>query len=162
MTEEPLIRVLTVDDHPLFREGIAAILQDQRDMILVAQASTATEAIQSHRNHKPDVTLMDLRLPDRNGIETLRAILSETPGARIVVLTTFATDVEIQIALDAGARAYLLKNMPPHELFETIRQVHAGKICVPANLAVHPLDRSSKPSPKESLLSKIKRFFSRE
>lgn len=135
MTETPRIRVLSVDDHPLLREGIATIINSQPDMVLVSQASNGTEAIQQHRQHRPDVTLMDLRLPDLSGIDALIAIRAAFPEARVIMLTTFEGDVEIQRALEAGARGYLLKNMPPSELAEAIRQVHAGKKRVPPEVA---------------------------
>jgi DNA-binding NarL/FixJ family response regulator len=135
MMSKPAIRVLSVDDHPLLREGIAAIVNNEPDMTMVAQASTGREAIQQHRIHTPDVTLMDLRLPDMSGIDTMIAIRSTTPAARIVVLTTFEGDVEIQRALAAGARGYVLKSMPPRELADVIRHVHAGRKQIPAAVA---------------------------
>ncbi len=135
MTTEAQIRVLSVDDHPLLREGLAAIINNQPDMLLVAQASNAQEAIQEYRKHRPDVTLMDLRLPDKSGIDAMIAVRAEFPEARVVMLTTFEGDVEIQRALEAGARGYMLKSMPPKELVEVIRQVHAGKKRIPAQLA---------------------------
>ena len=135
MMSKPGIRVLSVDDHPLLREGIAAIVNNEPDMTMVAQASTGREAIQQHRIHSPDVTLMDLRLPDMSGIDTMIAIRSSSPDARIVVLTTFEGDVEIQRALAAGARGYVLKSMPPRELADVIRHVHAGRKQIPAAVA---------------------------
>jgi DNA-binding NarL/FixJ family response regulator len=135
MNEIERIRVLSVDDHPLLREGIAAIVSSQPDMFMVAQAANGLEAVQEFRKHQPDVTLMDLRLPDMSGIDALIAIRSEFTAARIIMLTTFEGDVEIQRALEAGARGYVLKNMPPKELVEVIRQVHAGKKRVPAEVA---------------------------
>jgi DNA-binding NarL/FixJ family response regulator len=135
MTREPQIRILGVDDHPLLREGLAGMINNEPDMLLVAEASNAQEAIHQFRKHKPDVTLMDLRLPDRSGIDAMIAIRSEFPEARIIMLTTFEGDVEIQRALEAGARGYLLKSMPPKELVETIRQVHAGGKRIPLQVA---------------------------
>jgi len=137
MTEPLPIRVLSVDDHPLLRQGIAAIINSQPDMSLVAEASNAGEALQQFREHRPDVTLMDLRLPDTSGIDAMIAIRAEFTGARVIMLTTFEGDVEIQRALEAGARAYVLKSTPPRELVEVIRQVHAGKRRVPAEVASH-------------------------
>ncbi len=105
------IRILTVDDHALFRQGVAAVIRHQPDMLLAAEASNAAEAIQRFREHTPDVTLMDLRLPDMSGIDAIIAIRSAFPDARIIILTTFVADAEIQRALEAGARGYLLKSM---------------------------------------------------
>jgi len=129
------IRILSVDDHPLLREGIAMLIENQPDMVLVAQAATGREAIQLFREHQPDVTLMDLRLPDISGIDALIAIRSESPDACVVMLTTFEGDVEIQRALEAGARGYLLKTTPAKELVEVIRQTYAGKKRIPAEVA---------------------------
>ena len=137
MTDKARIRILCVDDHPLLREGIAAIINNQPDMVLIAEASTGTEAIQKYKEHRPDVTLMDLRLPDMSGVDSLIAIRADIPEARIIMLSTFEGDVEIQRALEAGARAYMLKNMPPKELVDVIRQVHAGKKRIPTEIAAH-------------------------
>ena len=154
MSEQP-IRVLSVDDHPLLREGIAAVINSQPDMTMVGQAATSREAIQLFRELRPDVTLMDLRMPDGSGIDTMAAILQEFPTARIVMLTTFEGDVEIHRSLAAGARGYLLKNMPPRELIEAIRHVHAGRMRIPrevaAQLAEHIADDSLTPREIEVL-----------
>src|SRR5215471_3425999 len=114
--EQQRIRVLSVDDHALLREGIAAIITHQPDMLLVSQASGGKEAIQQYRQHRPDVTLMDLRMPDLSGIDALMAIRAEFPEARIIMLTTFENDEEVRRALDAGAKGYLLKSIPPSQL----------------------------------------------
>ena len=144
MSEPAKIRVFSVDDHPLLREGIAAVVNNEPDMVMVAQASNGREAIQQFRDQQPDVTLMDLRLPDISGIDAMIAIRQESPDARVVMLTTFEGDVEIQRALAAGARGYILKNMPPRELVGVIRQVYAGKkriaVEIAAQLAEHVSD----------------------
>lgn len=143
MSAQARIRVFSVDDHPLLREGIAAIIDNQPDMLMVAQAANAQDAVEQFRKHRPDVTLMDLRLPDRSGIDTMIAIRTEFPDARIIMLTTFEGDVEIKRALESGARGYMLKSMPPKELVEVIRQVHAGKKRVPSQLAAQLAEHMS-------------------
>jgi DNA-binding NarL/FixJ family response regulator len=155
MSDHEKIRVLSVDDHPLLSEGIAMVINSQSDMALVSQASSGAEAIRQYREHRPDVTLMDLRLPDLSGIDAMMAIRAEFPEARIVMLTTFEGDVEVQRALQAGARGYLLKNMPPNEILDAIRHVHAGKKGVPrevaAQLAEHIGDEQLTPREVEVL-----------
>lgn len=135
MTNETRIRIMSVDDHPLFREGIGAIINSQSDMFLAGTAANGNEAIETFRALKPDVTLLDLQLPDMNGIEILIAIRNEFPDARIIILTTFERDVEIQRALKSGAQGYLLKSSPPKQMLETIRQIHRGKKSVSPELA---------------------------
>jgi two-component system, NarL family, response regulator len=143
-TDPSLIRILAVDDHPMLREGIAALLASQSDMKLVGEASNGREALEQFRKHRPDLTLMDLQMPDMDGIEAMVAICSEFPDARIIVLTTYKGDIQVLRALKAGARAYLLKGLLRKELLETIRAVHAGQKRIPpevaAELADHAID----------------------
>jgi DNA-binding NarL/FixJ family response regulator len=143
-TVPQLITVLTVDDHSLLRKGIAALVNAEPDMKLIAEASNGQEAIESFRLHRPDVTLMDIQMPDFNGIEAIDCILSEFPDAHIIVLTTYTGDVQVLRALKAGARGYVLKGHVHRELLETIRAVHAGQKKIPpdiaAELAEHATD----------------------
>jgi len=135
VSEAGRIRVLSVDDHPLVREGIAAMINDQPDMQMVAQSSSGKEGIQSFREHKPDIVLMDMRLPDMSGLDAMITIRSEFRDARVIVLTSSEGDAEMRRALDGGARGYMLKSMPPKELLEAIRKVHAGKKAIPPEIA---------------------------
>jgi DNA-binding NarL/FixJ family response regulator len=139
-----LIRIFTVDDHPLLRSGIATLVNAEADMKLVAEASSGREAIELYRRHRPDVTLMDLQMPDMNGAEAISEIQREFPNARIIVLTTYRGDAQILRALKAGARAYILKAQVHRELLETIRAVYAGQKRIPpdiaAELAEHAMD----------------------
>jgi DNA-binding NarL/FixJ family response regulator len=134
------IRVMTVDDHPLLREGIAAVLQDEPDMVLVAEATNGDDAIRSFRQHRPDVTLMDIQMPGMCGIDAMTAIRTEFPNARFVVLTTYQGDVQALRALKAGASGYLLKSMLRKELLETIRIVNSGNRRIPPEVAAELAD----------------------
>jgi DNA-binding NarL/FixJ family response regulator len=144
-----VIRVLSVDDHPLLREGIAALIANQTDMQLVAEASNGREALELFREHRPDITLMDLQMPDMSGIDAMSSIRGEFPDARLIILTTHAGDVQVSRALKAGARAYLLKGSLRKELLETIRAVHAGQkrlsAEVAAEIAEHATDNALTP-----------------
>jgi DNA-binding NarL/FixJ family response regulator len=144
------IRILTVDDHPLFRNGVAALLATQPDMKVVAEASNGREAIQQFRGHHPDITLMDLQMPEMSGLDALNAIRGEFPEAKVIMLTTYTGDVQILRAMQVGARAYLLKNLLDKELLDTIRAVHAGRKALSAEasyqLAEHATDEALTPA----------------
>ncbi len=133
--QQDRIRVLSVDDHKLMREGIAVMIEHERDLLLVSQAANGREAILQYREHRPDVTLMDLRMPDLNGFEALSAIRAEFPEARIILLTTFEVDEDIRRAREHGACGCLLKSLPAHHLIQAIREVHGGKTWVSAQAA---------------------------
>ena len=138
-----LIRILTVDDHPLLRKGIAALVNAEPDMKLVAEASNGREAIEQFRLHRPDITLMDLQMPDLDGIEAISCIHGEFNNARIIVLTTYTGDVQVVRALKAGARGYVLKGHVHRELLETVRAVHAGQKRIPPEIAVELADHAA-------------------
>ena len=127
MIKEHQIRILIVDDHPLFREALRAVIASQPDMLLVAEAASGAEAFEQFREHRPDITLMDIRLPDSSGIETMIAIRSRFPESRVILASTYQDDTEIRSALLAGAQGHILKTMHPRELVSTIRKVHAGR-----------------------------------
>jgi len=134
------IRILLADDHPVLRQGIQALAADESDMEFVAEASNGREAIEQFRKHRPDITLMDLQMPDMNGIDVMITIRNEFPDARFIILTTYAGDVQVSRALKAGARAYLLKSFLRKELLDTIRAVHAGQKRIPSDLATQVAD----------------------
>jgi DNA-binding NarL/FixJ family response regulator len=138
-----MIKVLAVDDHALLREGIAALVNAESDMKLIAEASNGQEAIEKFRVHRPDVTLMDLQMPALNGIEAIIGIRSEFPDARIIVLTTYVGDVQVFRALKAGVRGYILKGHVPRELLDTIRAVHVGQKRIPAEVAAELADHAA-------------------
>jgi DNA-binding NarL/FixJ family response regulator len=135
VSEVKPIRILSVEDHPVFRQGLATIIATETDMVLVSQATNGIEAIAEFRRHRPDITLMDLRLPGANGTDILIAILGEFPDARIIMLSSSDSDGEIQRALRSGASGYVLKSLPQDELLTAIRSVHSGKRRVPAEVA---------------------------
>jgi DNA-binding NarL/FixJ family response regulator len=142
MTNQGEIRILSVDHHPLFREGLATVIKNQPDMLLVAEATNAAEALQRFREHQPDITLMDLRLPDSSGLETLIAIRAQFPDARVILLCTYEGDIDLESALQAGAWGHIPKTMHPRKMVEAIRQVHAGKVWVPSPISAHRAERS--------------------
>jgi len=135
VNEPAKIRVLSIDDHPLVREGLAALINSQTDMCVVGQGSTGREAIKLFRELQPDVALMDMRLPDMSGIDAMITILSGAPRARVIMVTSSEGDVEMERALEGGATGYILKSMPPREVLEAIRKVHAGKKAIPPEIA---------------------------
>lgn len=138
-----LIRILTVDDHPLLRNGIAALVNAEPDLKLVAEASNGKEAIDAFRVHRPDVTLMDLQMPEVDGLEGIEAIRREFPEARIIVLTTYRGDTRVLRALKAGARGYILKGYVHKELLDTIRAIHAGQKRIPPEIAAELADHAT-------------------
>jgi DNA-binding NarL/FixJ family response regulator len=140
MSAATRIRVFCVDDHPLMREGIATVIKNEPDMQLVAEASTGQDAIRGFREHRPDVTLMDVRMPDMGGIDALLAIRTEFANARVIMLTTFEGDAEIKRALEAGARGYMLKSMPRKQLVDVIRKVHGGQKHIPNEVAAQLME----------------------
>lgn len=155
MSTIPRIRVFCVDDHPLMREGIAAVIRNEPDMQLVAEASTGHEAIQGFREHQPDVTLMDVRMPDMGGIDALLAIRTEFADARVIMLTTFEGDAEIQRALEAGAQGYMLKSMPRKQLVDMVRKVHAGKKQIPPEVAAQLVEHMGRSTRWEGDLASL-------
>jgi len=156
MIADSPIRILTVDDHPLLREGIAAILSTEKQLELVDQASNGQEAVEQFRKYQPDITLMDLQMPLMNGIEAIQAIRKEFPNARIIVLTTYAGDAQAVRAFKVGAFGYLLKSSLRKELIETIRSVHAGKKRIPVEIAVEMAEHHSDDSLTEREVQVLK------
>lgn len=138
-----IIRILTVDDHPLLRKGIAALVNTEPDLKLIAEASNGKEAVDAFRSHQPDITLMDLQMPGMDGLEAIEAIRREFPEARIIVLTTYSGDVQVLRALKAGARGYMLKGNVHKELLDTIRAVHAGQKRIPPEIAAELADHAA-------------------
>ncbi len=150
------IRILSVEDHPVFREGLSSIISSQPDMVLVAQATNAVEAVAEFRRHRPDVTLMDLRLPGADGTDALIAIRGEFSQARIIILSTADTDGEIKRAMRAGASAYLFKSTPKDEMLRVIRSVHAGKRHVPPEVASRLAEHFGDDDPTERELEVLR------
>jgi DNA-binding NarL/FixJ family response regulator len=153
-----LIHIMVVDDHHIVRQGLVALIGTIPDMKVVAEAADGVQAVESYRKHRPDVTLMDLRLPNKNGVDAIIEIRREFPGARIIVLTTFDGDEDIYRALQAGAKGYLLKGMNADELTEAIRVVHAGKSRIPAVVAERLAERMGGPSLTGRELDVLKRI----
>jgi two-component system NarL family response regulator len=146
MSKQKRLRILIADDHPIVRRGLAALIEDQEDMELVAAASTGTEAVALYRRHRPDVTLLDLRMPELDGVGVIQMIRAHDPQARIIVLTTYDTAEDIHRALQAGAAAYALKDMPAEELIETIWAVRAGQTRLPPEIAAKVVTHLSAPA----------------
>lgn len=153
-----LIQIMVVDDHHIVRQGLVALISTLPDMKVVAEAADGLQAIELYRKHNPDVTLMDLRLPNKNGVDAITEIRRQHPGARIIVLTTFDGDEDIYRALQAGAKGYLLKGMNADELTEAIRSVHAGKSRIPAFVAERLAERMGGPSLTVRELDVLKRI----
>jgi DNA-binding NarL/FixJ family response regulator len=155
-TSPKSLRILSVEDHPIFREGLSSIIGSQRDMVLVAQAMNAVQAVAEFRRHRPDVTLMDLRLPGADGTDALIAIRGEFPRAHIIILSTADTDGEIKRAMRAGASAYLFKSTPKDEMLRVIRSVHAGKRHVPPEVATRLAEHFGDDDPSERELEVLR------
>lgn len=153
-----LIQIMVVDDHHIVRQGLVALIATLPDMKVVAEAADGVQAVELHRKHRPDITLMDLRLPNKNGVDAITEIRHEFPAARIIVLTTFDGDEDIYRALQAGAKGYLLKGMNADELTEAIRTVHAGKTRIPAVVAERLAERMGGPSLTSRELDVLKRI----
>ncbi len=157
MTDKPRITVLTVDDHPLLRSGIAKVLQDDEDIVLVGEATNGQEAVEKYRTYRPDVTLMDLQMPVMSGIDAILSIRREFPAARFIVLTTYQGDAQAMRALKAGATGYLLKSMLREELLSTIRLVHAGRRCIPPEIAAGIVEHVSSDSLSDREIDVLRR-----